>query len=177
MRRPSPPTIEAASEFDEVAGMRVDQSDIEPSVPQIVSRSCTDLSPWVTLETISVARGASMAPALYHAFRQPDYVHVLAMTKCGAFVLVRQFRPVIERWTLEFPGGLRDPGEHPETTAVRELKEETGFSTTEMVPLIEAHADVGRLCNKFFGFFAVADRIAEPEIWHGYCPGHRWRAP
>lgn len=42
-------------------------------------------------------------------------------------VLVRQFRPPAGRLMLEFPAGLIDPGEKPETTAVRELYEETGF--------------------------------------------------
>jgi ADP-ribose pyrophosphatase len=85
------------------------------------------------------------------------------MTRHGTFVLVQQFRPVIERWTLEFPGGLRDPGEEPDATAVRELREETGFAALEMIPLIESHADVGRLSNRFFGFFALAAQGAEPE--------------
>ncbi len=88
--------------------MRADRS--EPVSPQIISRDHTDLSPWVTLETISVARDASTVD-VFHAFRQADYAQVLTMTARGAFVLVRQYRPVVERWTLEFPGGLRDPGE------------------------------------------------------------------
>jgi ADP-ribose pyrophosphatase len=143
--------------------MPVNQSESKTSVPHIVSRSRTDLSAWVTLETISVARNASLGPDLYHAFSQADYVHVLTMTKYGALVLVKQYRPVIERWTLELPGGLREPGENPQFTAVRELKEETGFAISEVVPLIEAHADAGRLSNKFFGFFAVAEQVADPE--------------
>ena len=36
-----------------------------------------------------------------------------------------------------------------------------------MIPLIECHADVGRLCNRFFGFFALAERVAEPELGIG----------
>jgi ADP-ribose pyrophosphatase len=143
--------------------MHVKESELKTSTPQMLSRSRTDLSAWVTLETISVAQNASTAPDLYHAFSQRDYVHVLTMTKHGAFVLVQQYRPVIERWTLEFPGGLREPGENPDLTAARELKEETGFATCELVALIDAHADVGRLCNKFFGFFAVADQVGDPE--------------
>lgn len=43
-------------------------------------------------------------------------------------VLVRQFRPPAGRMMLEFPAGLIDPGETAETTAVRELYEETGFT-------------------------------------------------
>ena len=44
--------------------------------------------------------------------------------------LVRQFRPPLGRYVIEFPAGLIDDGESPETTAVRELREETGYSGT-----------------------------------------------
>lgn len=48
----------------------------------------------------------------------------------GAFLLIRQYRPPIDRFVLEFPAGLVDRGEEPEETAVRELREETGFRGT-----------------------------------------------
>ncbi len=132
------------------------------TAPQIISRDRSVLSPWVTLETISVARDESSVD-IFHALRQADYVQVFAMTGNGAFILVRQYRPVIERWTIEFPGGLRDPGESAEMAAARELKEESGYEMSEIVPLVESDADAGRLTNKFFGFFALADSIADPE--------------
>jgi len=134
------------------------------SGPRIVSRERSHLSEWVSLETISVARseGPQMID-VFHAFSQADYVHILPMTSAGEFVLVRQYRPVIECWTLELPGGLRDTGESPELTAARELREETGLAATELVPLIACHADVGRLSNRFYGFFALANQQAEPE--------------
>jgi len=43
-------------------------------------------------------------------------------------VLVRQFRPPAGKYVVEFPAGLIDPGEAPEETAKRELREETGFA-------------------------------------------------
>jgi ADP-ribose pyrophosphatase len=129
-----------------------------PVLPQIVARERTELSPRLTLETISVALDSSKVE-VFHALRQADYVRVFTMSRRGGFVLVRQYRPVIERWTLEFPGGLRDPGENPEVTAARELREETGFEASEIIPLMECAADVGRLCNIFFGFFALATRL------------------
>jgi ADP-ribose pyrophosphatase len=140
--------------------MRADE--MKMTAPKCISRDRTELSPWVTLETVSVAWNASTIDK-FHAFRQADYVQVFTMTADGTFVLVQQYRPVVDRWTIEFPGGLRDPGEHPEVAAGRELKEETGYNVIEMVPLIEGDADVGRLCNKFFGFFALADQVADPE--------------
>lgn len=42
-------------------------------------------------------------------------------------ILVRQFRPPAGKLMVEFPAGLIDPGENAETTAIRELYEETGF--------------------------------------------------
>jgi ADP-ribose diphosphatase len=133
-----------------------------------IKRETRILSPWVTLETIAVRRSSGGASFdVFHAFRQPDYVHVLGMTRDGLFVLVQQYRPVIEQWTFELPGGLRASGEDAATTATRELREETGFEALTVVPLLECMADVGRLRNKFFGFFALLDRSADlgaPEL-------------
>lgn len=42
-------------------------------------------------------------------------------------LLVEQYRPPVGRDTVEFPAGLIDKDEDPETAAMRELREETGF--------------------------------------------------
>ena len=43
-------------------------------------------------------------------------------------LLVRQFRPPLECETIELPAGLIDKGETAEEAALRELKEETGYT-------------------------------------------------
>lgn len=45
-------------------------------------------------------------------------------------ILVEQYRPPIDQFTLEFPAGLIDDGEDAATSALRELKEETGYVGT-----------------------------------------------
>ena len=50
----------------------------------------------------------------------------------NSFVTVRQWRHAEERITVEFPGGIIDPGEEPAQAAARELLEETGFRAGRM---------------------------------------------
>jgi ADP-ribose pyrophosphatase len=123
----------------------------------VIGRSASTISPWVRLETVEAVMPGSSKPEIYHGLVQPDYVNVMCLHAGDGIVLVRQYRPVIDRWTIEFPGGLRDGGEEPAAAARREVEEETGLSVRELVLLQEAYADVGRLNNKLFGFFALVD--------------------
>lgn len=58
----------------------------------------------------------------------PDWVNVVALTPDHHFVLVRQFRYGIDEFSLEIPGGVIEYGEDPVAAALRELREETGYT-------------------------------------------------
>jgi ADP-ribose pyrophosphatase len=122
------------------------------------------LSPWLQVDEIEVQMPGSDRTETYHGIRQADAVGVLAMTTAGEFLLVRQFRPVIEAWTWELPAGAVDEGETPAEAAARELQEETGFQVLQMAPLGATYEDPPRRTNSLFGFFALlaSDRGA-PE--------------
>ena len=59
----------------------------------------------------------------------PDWVNVVALTPERRLVVVRQYRFGIGNVTTEVPGGLIDTGESHADAAVRELREETGYTT------------------------------------------------
>lgn len=65
----------------------------------------------------------------------PDWVNVVALDGEGRMVLVRQFRFGTRAFTLETPGGMCDPGEDPRETALRELREETGYVGARVIDL------------------------------------------
>ena len=84
----------------------------------------------------------------------PDWVNVLAVTPDGQAVLVRQFRAGIHGDTLEFPGGMVDPGETAEAAAARELAEETGYVAARWTALGTCHPNPAFLVNRLHTFLA-----------------------
>lgn len=61
----------------------------------------------------------------------PGAVAVVPLHEDGRIVMVRQYRYPLGQVLLEFPAGKIDPGESVHACAVRELREETGYSARE----------------------------------------------
>jgi ADP-ribose pyrophosphatase len=132
----------------------------------IFDRSPIFKTPWFEL----VAKKVGTDAALHYSISTQDYVSIFAVTENGKFPLVRQFRPAVERITLELPSGHVDEGETPEQAACRELFEETGFVAHELTLVGNLSPDTGRLGNRLWCFFAPAvtpvesDFAPHPEI-------------
>ena len=69
------------------------------------------------------------------ALEAPTWVNVIPVTPENDIVLVRQYRHGIRDITLEIPGGLLENSDSPEKTAARELQEETGYVSDDIVNL------------------------------------------
>lgn len=53
---------------------------------------------------------------------------ILPQLPGGKFLLIKQYRYLFDKMSLEFPAGIFNVGDTPETTAKRELIEETGMA-------------------------------------------------
>jgi len=70
-------------------------------------------------------------------------VAIIPVTDNGEVLLIRQYRPPVNGYVIEFPAGLNDSGDTLEGAAQRELLEETGHSASEMVFLAEGPLSSG----------------------------------
>ncbi|KAH8661938.1 NUDIX domain-containing protein [Xylariales sp. PMI_506] len=77
-------------------------------------------------------------------------------------ILQKQFRPPVDKVTIEIPAGLVDEGETPEQAAVRELREETGYvgKAVETSPIM--FNDPG-FCNTNLRMVHVSIDMSLPE--------------
>lgn len=92
-------------------------------------------TPWlkVRLDTCELPSGAMLDG--YHISEFPPIVYVIALTRSGQIVLVRQYRQGVRKITNEFPAGAVAKGESLEAAARRELLEETGYQADEFLLL------------------------------------------
>ncbi|HMK61318.1 MAG TPA: NUDIX hydrolase [Dissulfurispiraceae bacterium] len=70
-------------------------------------------------------------------------VAVIPVTEKGELLMIRQFRPALNKYVIEFPAGLNDKGESLVEAARRELIEETGYVSDEFKLLAEGPVSSG----------------------------------
>jgi len=114
-------------------------------------------TPWFEL----LAKTMKAGEAPYYSLRLADYTAVVAITEDHRVLAVRQYRPAVERYTIELPAGMVDAGETPEDAARRELLEETGFEARDMEVLGAMLPDTGRLGNRIWTCMAAGVRPVE----------------
>ena len=87
----------------------------------------------------------------FYVLDSPNWVNVIAVTPDRQLVMIEQYRHGSNTIELEIPGGMMDPGEtDPVATAVRELREETGYEGGNARLLGRIHANPAILTNICF---------------------------
>lgn len=88
---------------------------------------------WLSLEEIQYVGRDGSTRTWEAASRRARCGAVVVITRLmpsGRYLLIEQYRPPVDAMVLEFPAGLVDAGEDPRQTAVREVREETGYTGT-----------------------------------------------
>jgi ADP-ribose pyrophosphatase len=139
------------------------------SWPKLTGSKRIPVSPWLEV----VARDVQFSPEApvetYYAVAQPNYAAAVAVTPERRILLVRQYRPAIERFSLELPAGTLDENEGPADAMTRELLEETGHPTRAITLIGKTATCSNRIDNSMYSFFIEAGErvqgfVEEPGV-------------
>lgn len=90
--------------------------------------------------------------------QHPDGVAVLPLNEDDTVTVVRQYRYAFSQVLTEIPAGKLDPGEEPETGALRELKEEIGAQVGDLIELGAVYPSPG-FCQEVLYLYLAKDLI------------------
>jgi ADP-ribose pyrophosphatase len=93
--------------------------------------------------------------------RHPPAVVLLPVDADGRVVLIRQYRPAIDRELWECPAGSVDPGESADAAASRECEEEIG-RVPHHIERLGAWYPTPGYCDEEMIFFRVSDLRSPP---------------
>lgn len=97
----------------------------------------------------------------------PGGVAIVGVTDENEILLVRQYRKAVDKILLELPAGKIEVNEEPKETALKELKEETGYSTEKLEYLLEFYTSPGFSTEKVYIFLAEDMQKANKSLNQG----------
>ena len=83
--------------------------------------------PWLTARVDKVQLPDGRINPEHYVLEYPEWVNIIAITREGQFVMVRQYRHAMDIVLDELCAGVMEQGETPLQAAQRELLEETGY--------------------------------------------------
>ena len=99
---------------------------------------------------------------------------MVAVSPDGKVLMEKQYRKSLECEMLELPAGKADPGEDPETTASRELAEETGYTAGDVRHLVSFSPTCG-YSNEYLHIYICKDlTTGEKHLDRDECIDLKW---
>lgn len=118
----------------------------------------------VRRDTVQLQNGMSTAREyVVH----PGACVVIPLLDNGDVILEKQFRYPIGREMIEFPAGKLDPNEDPLICALRELREETGYSASEWAYAGCMHLAIAYSTEVIHIYFARGLSLGERDLDEG----------
>jgi 8-oxo-dGTP pyrophosphatase MutT (NUDIX family) len=99
----------------------------------------------------------------YFLWPEGDVVLVVPVTVKNEIILVKQYKHGIGEVVLEVPAGMLNDREEPLTGAIRELKEETGYTSEEIISLGAVSNHPTKVIGKVHLFLGKDARLTDSQ--------------
>ena len=120
---------------------------------------------------ITVRRDDVQLPSKQMGFREvvehPGGVVIVPIIDDNKVILIKQWRYSINQELIELPAGKLEPGEDPYKSALRELREETGYTTDALDELGYAFSTPGFCTEKLYFYRAKNLRFVGTDLDDG----------
>ena len=132
---------------------------------EILSSEYLIRRPWLTARRDHVKLPTGVENKEYYILEYPDWVNVIAITKEGEFVMIRQYRHGLGETRYELSAGVCEKGEDPMESARRELYEETGYGGGEWQLWMTVSPNPSTSTNLTYSFLATnVERISTQHL-------------
>ena len=95
----------------------------------------------------------------YYVLEFPNWCNVVLITENEEIVMVKQYRHAIQTTTIELPGGVIDANENPESAAIREVLEETGYVIDDVCLLYKTAPNPATNNNYAYFYLATGAKL------------------
>lgn len=139
----------------------------------MASQSLLKIDPWIEVirERLNINDNEIIDD--YYSIRLPNYAIIVALTPDNKVIAEHHYKHGPRLVTLSLPGGYIELGENPLHTAQRELREETGYTSSQWLRLGNFVVDGNRGCGWAYLFLArdcvqvchpISDDLEETQI-------------
>lgn len=131
----------------------------------VVSSETVTKNPIFTLKAKLCRHPVRGSEGTFFSLESNDWVKILPVTASGEVVMVHQYRFGVQKTSWELPGGVIENGEDPLVAGLRELSEETGYTSTRYRLMASIHPNPAIQSNRCHLIVAENCKLTEPVSW------------
>lgn len=122
--------------------------------------------PWLTARKDCVQLPSGVVLDEYYVLEYPAWVNVIARTKDGSYVVIRQYRHALDDVFWEIVAGVVDASDKsPLAAAKRELWEETGYGGGEWRLVAKIAPNPGAMTNLCYCYVAEGvEKVSDQHL-------------